>query len=110
MRHYIFENQEAAMAQNVFLSWLINITATCCEFLRDGAALTIARAATLRRTSLIQLTISPCSNILTLDRPVLALTLQRQKPERKTERQSEFTLCTLFFLRVLNVVGRAALK
>ena len=49
-------------------------------YLRDGSAQTILRAATLRSKLLIKLSTSPSHRILTLGRPVRALTLYRQAP------------------------------
>ena len=51
-------------------------------YLRDGSAQTIMRAATLRQKLQIQLSISPSHSILTLGRPVPALTLSRQAADR----------------------------
>ena len=51
-------------------------------YLRDGPAPTSLRAATLRQNLQIKLSSSPSHSILTPDRPVPALTLQRQAPGR----------------------------
>ena len=50
--------------------------------LRDGSALTIVRAATLRRKFQIELAISPSHGTLTPGQPVPALTLSHKAPGR----------------------------
>ena len=47
---------------------------------------TMARAAILRQKMQIKLAVSPRYSILALCRPVLALTLERQMPDREVTR------------------------
>ena len=49
-------------------------------YLRNGAAQTSSRAATLREKLQIKVSTSPSHSILTSDQPVLALTLYRPEP------------------------------
>ena len=59
----------------VVISWLDNVPAVCKVHIKDGSAQTLAHATTMRQKLLLKLAISPNSSILTLDQPVLALTL-----------------------------------
>ena len=67
---------------NPKLLLLVGLTSQQQASVSPGRICTILRAATLRQKLRIKLSISPSHSILTLGRPVPALTVERQVPGR----------------------------
>ena len=77
-------------AEIAVVCWLFKRLSNTLVYLRERPAQTIVRAATLRQNLQIKLATSPSHSILTLGRPIPALTLYRQAPGRAATRVPMF--------------------